>query len=391
MTKAIKKAQRENTKNIKTTQISEESLAYLKKIENNKLTPFFGPKKLSDFVREYLNGEIIVNRKYQRKPNQWSEYLNQLFLVTLFEQGIVTPLVLANMSHLDPSSNLHELIDGQQRAELMVRWYQNDIKLPMYIPEELGGGKFRNECPNKTKELIDGYMVWFMFITPKNEDQIYSIYNRIQKGARFTFGQDLRGHQGTFKELIMYISKQPFINHMYGRDEDWELQTAGYLYMSVLYDENMYLSNNYERDTMIRYLEEHANDKIPDKIKTVINERVVIFNKIFEKYDLKHVVPLNMHVLSKCINKAIGEYTIPEFIEPLGQAFNIYLEKLNECKTFNKLELKQESPFTPEYVEQIKKSPYYPVALGKHAMNVGNPVKLSHEHLLWNEFKQLME
>lgn len=370
------------------TRISDESLQYVERIKNEELRPAFISYPLNSLVNEFDKGYILVNHKYQRKPGQWNDYLNQLFLFTLFERAVVPPLVIADLRFISPEKRAHELIDGQQRYHLMKRWLTDDIKLPKYIPEDLGGGKVRSECPPETLELIDRYLVWVMQITPKNEDQIYKIYNRIQKGARFTFGQDIRGHQGTFKELVVELSKHPFISHLAKREEDWELQSAGYLYMSILYEEGISDVKSFQRDRLIQYLEEHADDEIPDFIYDNCLERADMLQKIFEEHEMDKIVNLQLISLSRCLNKAFQEYPKDTYLKAMGEAFEEYVTKLKECEIFLKLEKKPDSPFTEEYVEQIKLSPYYPVAIERK--DISTKGISNHSELIWCEFERIM-
>lgn len=395
MAKAIKKVSKENDEQkVVVSEISEESLKYLSKLEKEEMYPTFGSKSVEQWHKDYLSGNFVVNHKYQRKPNQWSKYLKQLFLVTLFEHGIIPPLVIADLSLIDPTKRIFELIDGQQRVYLMELWYNDEIALPLYIPEDLGGGKVRSECPEVTREKIDKHMVWFMSVQPKTEEQIYNMYNRIQKGVRLTFGQDIRGHQGTFKGIVTELSKHAFIKYVSGREDDWELQTAGYLYLDLIHDDGVNKLKNFQRDNLTQFIEEHAEDEIQQWIYDACINRADTIQYICEYNGLYGLHNLQVISLSRCINKLFQKYpqkTQQKRIEQLSDGLKNYLAQLDECKMFIKLEKKPDNPFDERYTQKIKTSLYYPLALRKLGITESSSLLQDHVNLIWREFEKILE
>jgi len=380
--------QNENNKKVVVTSLSQETINYLHKIDKEKLNPTFGQMTVKQLLREFDDQNYVVNHKYQRKPGQWSEYMNQLFLLTLLEQGIVQPLVLADMSLIDATHNKRELIDGQQRVHLMKKWANDEIRLPMYLPEDIRG-KSRSELPPEVVEKIDGYNVMYMSIQPKNEDQIYTLYNRIQKGSTFTFGQDIKGHQGTFKQLVVNLSKHPFMKHATGVRDEWELQYAGYLYISILYENGIHDITTFHRNQLTEYLEVHANDEIPNEIFKACYERAELLQEIFEQHSLTDITAVDLIVLSSCLNKALTNYTRGVFLPAMGRAFKKYIEKIEEIQLFNRLHKEVNSPFDERYVHSIKNSPYY-VPCQNHSLTRARRHTESFINLLWGEFEECL-
>lgn len=375
-------------KEVVTTSLSEESIDYLNRLKKEEITYTFGMKTVETWYNDLLNGNIVVNNKYQRKAYAWSRYLNQLFLFTLFEHGIVPPLVLADLSFIDKTKKYFEILDGQQRATLMKLWMENKIRLPRYLSEELGGGKTRDECPSETKERIDKYVVWYIHTIPKTEDQIYNIYNRIQKGKQLTFGQDIRGHQGKFKELITELSTHPFINYVRKGSEDWELQTAGYLYLDLIHDDGINKLTNFERESLTQYLEEHSEDEITKFVYDACINRADKIQKLCEMQDIRKLRNVQLIAVSRCLNKLFSDYS-EAYLNELGEALSVYYSKIEECLMFIKLDKKPETSFDENYSNKIKLSPYYALTLQQLRMLGGLAEK--HTSLLWEEFEKVME
>jgi len=165
----------------------------------------------------YINGNLLVNRKYQRKL-VWSVEEKKAFIDSIM-QGFPIPLILlAEVEY--QSLNIFEIIDGMQRLNAIMSFIEGEF--------DVNGGYFDLETMAKSKQLLDNgeliqktpkldrsvctqiasYILPLSVYRSEKIEKIDEIFRRINSNGRYLSKQDLRqaGSVGNFAQLVRRVS-----------------------------------------------------------------------------------------------------------------------------------------------------------------------------------------
>ncbi|AKV03990.1 hypothetical protein AKJ09_10653 [Labilithrix luteola] len=165
----------------------------------------------------YVQGQYIVNRRYQRKL-VWSIEEKRAFIDSL-RQGFPVPLILLGEASFD-SSPCFEIIDGLQRLNALTSFIEGEFDLDgryfdlKSIPETnvpLAQGHMHQKTPILSQQecaRIVSYEIANSIYRFQSEADIDEVFRRINSNGRHLSRQELRqaGATGVFAQQVRHLA-----------------------------------------------------------------------------------------------------------------------------------------------------------------------------------------
>lgn len=166
---------------------------------------------------QYINGNISVNRRYQRKL-VWSIQEKEGFIDSL-RRDLPVPLILTAAIEDSEGARI-EIIDGLQRLNAVVSFIEGDFAIDgMYFdPETLAETKLlldEGKLPKRGKILprnecirLAAYNLPVSTYRAHDQSDVEEIFRRINSGGRHLSRQELRqaGSTGAFASIVRRVS-----------------------------------------------------------------------------------------------------------------------------------------------------------------------------------------
>lgn len=246
---------------------------------------------LSTILNWYLDGELYINRKYQRKLT-WTLQDKKDFIDSLLKNIPVPSMIVASYDLLDDTGektgeHRYEIIDGLQRFDAVISFLLNQFSVPilnedsgkqeeMWFNTEASAKlyskvKFGEIKPGKNPmdykycvNLLDGCQLPIS-LTSQDSDKIDLIFQRINSKGKKLSSQDLRQSSSCddFAELVRRISSdirmdnefEDFVNlsdiqgisiSNYGLDYGIKIDDIFWKWNGILLDDNIRQSRDEE-------------------------------------------------------------------------------------------------------------------------------------------------
>jgi hypothetical protein len=101
------------------------------------------PMSVADYCHEFNNGSIIVNEQYQRNVGLWTAQAKSFFIESILLEFPIPKLYLHARIDLKSRKQTKEVVDGQQRTQALVSFFNNKQRLTSNIDtDELRGLKY---------------------------------------------------------------------------------------------------------------------------------------------------------------------------------------------------------------------------------------------------------
>lgn len=177
-----------------------------------KFTP--NQKKITDVVRMFKNGELIVDESYQRR-SVWNDK-DKVCLIETILLNLVMPELFFWPAEVDPDTGkmITHIVDGQQRIKSIVSFALNEFKLEKkYLIDESAkqkfGDKYFRDLTPEEKTLFWGYDLMVIDIDQSADiSDIIAMFSRLNLTDYNLNDQEKRNSRaGEFAQLAKEISE----------------------------------------------------------------------------------------------------------------------------------------------------------------------------------------
>lgn len=168
------------------------------------------PMSVADYCHDFNEGKIIVNDEYQRNVGLWTSQAKSFFIESILLEYPIPKIYLHARIDLKSRQQIKEVVDGQQRTQALVSFYNNKQRLTSNIDtEELRGLKYQQLDPEWQSRFL-AYSLPIDQFPVATEEEIREAFRRMnannvplndeeQRNARF---------QGPFKWFIIKVADQ---------------------------------------------------------------------------------------------------------------------------------------------------------------------------------------
>ncbi len=168
------------------------------------------PMPVADYCNDYNTGKIVVNREYQRSEGVWSPAARSFFVESILLEYPIPKLYLYARLDLKTRQTIKEIVDGQQRSQALVSFFNNKLRLGKNVDTpDLRGLKY-NQLSGEWQTKFLSYSLPIDQFSGVPEDEVREAFRRMnannvplndeeQRNARF---------QGIFKWFIISIAER---------------------------------------------------------------------------------------------------------------------------------------------------------------------------------------
>ncbi|SDV04301.1 MULTISPECIES: DUF262 domain-containing protein [Pseudomonas] len=162
------------------------------------------PVSVADYCSAMQEKKIVVNSDYQRKDGLWNAPARSFFIESiLLEYPIPKMFVYAKLDLLTKAV-IKEIVDGQQRSQALMLFYENKLALSKNIEtEELRGMKY-NKLSDEWKTKFLSYQLPIDQFSGVPENEVREAFRRMNANNVPLNAEEQRNarYQGDFKWFI---------------------------------------------------------------------------------------------------------------------------------------------------------------------------------------------
>ncbi|WP_223524268.1 MULTISPECIES: DUF262 domain-containing protein [unclassified Pseudomonas] len=266
------------------------------------------PISVADYCSSMQEKKIVVNSDYQRKDGLWNAPARSFFIESiLLEYPIPKMFVYAKLDLLTRAV-VKEIVDGQQRSQALMLFYENKLALSKNIEtEELRGMKY-NKLSDEWKTKFLSYQLPVDQFSGVPEDEVREAFRRMNANNVPLNAEEQRNarYQGDFKWFInrtaeLYKEKLLALGLLSRRDLIRMTDLRLYAEIALTLDEGFITVKGAQLDKL--YKKYNADfDAAP-----VFEEKICFGIDFFISNEVLHEsVFLRMHVFQSVVMAAIA-------------------------------------------------------------------------------------
>ncbi len=268
--------------------------------------------EIRDFLDWYKRKQLNLRPRFQRNKVWLPRY--QSYFLDSIVRGLPTGLIHINETSSEKKETMRDVVDGQQRLQSILDFYNNDITISQTHNDRLGGRNF-SELPPEIADDFLRYELAVNVLQDASDSEILDIFARLNTNTVKLNRQELRNAKfhGEFKSTVyelarktisFYIRHKIFTTQQIVRMSEEELISelllamdlglqdkkksldAYYLKYDKIYPENEEFSNKY-LDVL-----EKIDQLFGNVIETTKFHNKVLFYSLFcVIYDIYHGLP----------------------------------------------------------------------------------------------------
>lgn len=166
------------------------------------------PMSVADYCHDFNNGKIVVNDEYQRNTGLWTAQARSFFIESILLEFPIPKLYLHAKLDLKSRQQIKEVVDGQQRTQALVSFFNNKQRLTQNIDTaELRGLKY-SQLDDEWQSRFLSYSLPIDQFSGAPDSEVREAFRRMnannvplndeeQRNARF---------QGPFKWFIVQVA-----------------------------------------------------------------------------------------------------------------------------------------------------------------------------------------
>lgn len=176
--------------------------------ERHKMEYDVSFQTISWFNGRSLDGTLEINPQFQRRA-VWLEKERSQLMETILSQLPFPEVYVHTETNANTGSQLHSVVDGQQRITSILMFIRNEVSLPNEAP---WNGRYFRDLTEPEKQILWDYKIVVRSLRKTNDDEIRSLFRKLNTNNIVLNDQELRNarYMGRFKELSERLADIPF-------------------------------------------------------------------------------------------------------------------------------------------------------------------------------------
>lgn len=228
--------------------------------------------QIHDFVRK--NRWINLTPEYQRRL-VWDRKKKSLFIESLLMNIPIPPVFLYEID-----LNRYEVMDGQQRLNAILEFYEDRLTLTGLQTWSVLNGKKYSDCPPRIQRGLDrrrisaSVLVAESIKRPEDADIIRrTVFERLNTGGQHLTDQELRNslYSGPFNELLIELAGDRLFDEIWGIPpyKDHYRRTQGYISHELA--ENGLFKRMTDCEIVLRFFAFRRQSEIKGSVRAILD------------------------------------------------------------------------------------------------------------------------
>ena len=169
-----------------------------------------GANTVANYCAAMQRNEIRVNREYQRSDKVWPPAARSFLIETILLGFPMPKLYLYQITDLKSRSTYHEIVDGQQRSQTIIDFFEDKIRVSNRSEIDDARGKRYSDLPEELQQQFLDYSLPVDTFVSSTPDEIREVFRRINSYTVPLNPEEQRHaeYQGAFKWFVYKQSKK---------------------------------------------------------------------------------------------------------------------------------------------------------------------------------------
>lgn len=159
---------------------------------------------VAQYCQHLTHREYLIDRTYQRTNRVWTRPAKSALIETILLDYPIPKLALHQVTDVKQRKTVHYIVDGQQRTNAILDYYNDAFSLSRTVKVDGARGKRFSQLDEELQSQFLNYMVHFDLFVGIPEDQIRQVFRRINSFTVPLNDEEQRHaeFQGEFKWFI---------------------------------------------------------------------------------------------------------------------------------------------------------------------------------------------
>ena len=165
---------------------------------------------VADYCNAFNRREVLVDRKYQRNAGVWPVRAQSYLIETILCGFPIPKLALHQQTDLKSRKSLKYVVDGQQRTNAIVDFFDGKLTLSQSLELEDARGKRLDGLSQELQKAFLSYPLLFDQFEATDEDVVREYFRRINSFTTPLNPEERRhaNFQGNMKWFILKLSER---------------------------------------------------------------------------------------------------------------------------------------------------------------------------------------
>ena len=165
---------------------------------------------VADYCHAYRRQEVLVDRKYQRNARVWPDRAQSYLIETILRGFPMPKLALHQQTDVRSRRSLKYVVDGQQRTNAIVDFFEGKLTLSHSLELEAARGQTLDSISQDLQEAFLSYPLQFDQFEAADENVVREYFRRINSFTSPLNPEERRhaNYQGNMKWFILKLAER---------------------------------------------------------------------------------------------------------------------------------------------------------------------------------------
>ena len=165
---------------------------------------------VADYCNAYNRKEVLVDQKYQRNSSVWPDRAQSYLIETILRGFPMPKLALHHQTDIKSRRSLKFVVDGQQRTNAIVEFFNGEFALSTALELEAARGKTMDGLSQQLQEAFLSYPLQFDQFEAADDGVVREYFRRINSFTTPLNPEERRhaNFQGNMKWFILKLAER---------------------------------------------------------------------------------------------------------------------------------------------------------------------------------------
>ena len=165
---------------------------------------------VADYCSAYNRKEVLVDRRYQRNSKVWPARAQSYLIETILKGFPIPKLALHQTTDLKSKKTIKYIVDGQQRTNAIVDFFNDELRLTTSIDFQPARGKRFAGLDAELKQAFLSYPLQLDMFEATSEEAVREYFRRINSFTAPLNSEERRNaqYQGNMKWFMIHLAEK---------------------------------------------------------------------------------------------------------------------------------------------------------------------------------------